>query len=842
MSELQFPKDPVVGQQYDFPPYRYYWDGTKWKTKGIGHNPVNELRDYLEPRIGAVSAQSFEALRRSYAEAGYNLVDGSFEDGGTLAATTDVLLQKSTGAVYAWSGAFPKAVPSRTNPATSGSGYTPRTDVVLRGKLGSLNGGTLVCLASGRNVQSEINALHSSSLNNFVLDFGGVADYSGTPLYDGLDGTRITATDNTPMLLNALTNGVVKNGVLQIHIPAGHYGFSGNKIILNPNVLPYKKIVISGDGAGITILDYIKEDNTGTGNTEQGDNAKELIRFETGFEHVEFQNITVKCTTKTGFVNGTPSSDPSNWAIYNGTVWFCHIKQAQKVVMRSVISERGNYRGISIDGISALSPSVTDLEMYDCIGRYNTGSGFWLRGIKTARVFNCYGYRNGNKGVTATGYGITFSQYCSDIMIVGGAYFENYRKGVDKHGGLGNVTMKDVLIADNIMFQTSWDHQYVGLYPAGVMTDMQMDGVTIEFGRNPDFCNEALAAIDLQYRNHISIVLNDKLIDGSTAGRLRQVRAKNCSIKYLHGVTVPFNSYTGISEMAQETLLDDFSMDVRALQLDRTGNKNVYTLTTIVVGADNATLNINGGQYLTADGLVKDLNGNNSNSLFISAKANSKVIIGGEAELDLVNHVLFGMTGSGIAYEYAGQRKIDSCSFKVRNLQNFTHQFNAGAGLTWLENGFFFGNAANQSNYGGTVNVGFGDCNNMTSHGFGVHDRGAAFKIPSSKLQVGTPCSILTANLYGNIDLRLEGRCALAADIFEARWLGSANTYHVVAGGNKLTSGTPTDYAIQWNGVDTNLIAKKISVNTTVSLATTEYFVAELSGNNSQTVKYLGIL
>lgn len=51
MSELQFPKNPVVGQQYDFPPYRYYWDGTKWKTMGIGYNPVNDLRDELEPRI-----------------------------------------------------------------------------------------------------------------------------------------------------------------------------------------------------------------------------------------------------------------------------------------------------------------------------------------------------------------------------------------------------------------------------------------------------------------------------------------------------------------------------------------------------------------------------------------------------------------------------------------------------------------------------------------------------------------------------------------------------------------------------------------------------------------------
>ena len=38
-----------------------------------------------------------EALRRSYAETGYNLVDGSFTAGGTLINANDVLLQDSTG-------------------------------------------------------------------------------------------------------------------------------------------------------------------------------------------------------------------------------------------------------------------------------------------------------------------------------------------------------------------------------------------------------------------------------------------------------------------------------------------------------------------------------------------------------------------------------------------------------------------------------------------------------------------------------------------------------------------------------------------------------------------------
>lgn len=48
-----------------------------------------------------------EALRRSYTGSGYNLVDGSFESGGTLASSTDVLLQESTGVAYSWGGTIP---------------------------------------------------------------------------------------------------------------------------------------------------------------------------------------------------------------------------------------------------------------------------------------------------------------------------------------------------------------------------------------------------------------------------------------------------------------------------------------------------------------------------------------------------------------------------------------------------------------------------------------------------------------------------------------------------------------------------------------------------------------
>lgn len=58
-----------------------------------------------------------ESLRRSYAEAGYNLVDGSFEAGGTLVNASDVLLQESTGKAFSGPAG---TVAAGTNPASGG--------------------------------------------------------------------------------------------------------------------------------------------------------------------------------------------------------------------------------------------------------------------------------------------------------------------------------------------------------------------------------------------------------------------------------------------------------------------------------------------------------------------------------------------------------------------------------------------------------------------------------------------------------------------------------------------------------------------------------------------------
>lgn len=45
MSTLQFPSNPIIGQQYSYPPYMYFWDGEKWKTIPTNGQTINQAMD-----------------------------------------------------------------------------------------------------------------------------------------------------------------------------------------------------------------------------------------------------------------------------------------------------------------------------------------------------------------------------------------------------------------------------------------------------------------------------------------------------------------------------------------------------------------------------------------------------------------------------------------------------------------------------------------------------------------------------------------------------------------------------------------------------------------------------
>lgn len=92
-------------------------DGTAGRAFSAGAYVELRLTVRTFAEFIAQSGVVLGSLRRSYAEAGYNLVDGSFELGGTLVNANDVLLHEASG--KAFSGPT-GTVAAGTNPASGG--------------------------------------------------------------------------------------------------------------------------------------------------------------------------------------------------------------------------------------------------------------------------------------------------------------------------------------------------------------------------------------------------------------------------------------------------------------------------------------------------------------------------------------------------------------------------------------------------------------------------------------------------------------------------------------------------------------------------------------------------
>ena len=119
--------------------------------------PLNAQAKALTARSELLITDVREALRRSYAEAGYNLVDGSFEAGGTLVNANDVLLQERTGKAFSGPAG---TVAAGTNPASGG--FVDKSGGLLRHELATSDGAAKVGNANGGSVQDFIDAQYST--------------------------------------------------------------------------------------------------------------------------------------------------------------------------------------------------------------------------------------------------------------------------------------------------------------------------------------------------------------------------------------------------------------------------------------------------------------------------------------------------------------------------------------------------------------------------------------------------------------------------------------------------------------------------------------------------------
>ena len=195
----------------------YGWSGTFPKIVPPSSTPsstggiaVGAWMSRFDPEL---KVQVREALRRSYAEAGFNLVAGSFEAGGTVNTATDVLLHEAEGVAYSWGGALPKVIPAASSPASTGG----------------------VAEVAWRPV-GDIESQMARWRNEFDVRGWGAKGYPA-------DDT--TAFDDT--LAAALANGGAK-----IKIPAGRW---------IAQLKPDDGIYYDGAGRGVTVITQASGEN-----------------------------------------------------------------------------------------------------------------------------------------------------------------------------------------------------------------------------------------------------------------------------------------------------------------------------------------------------------------------------------------------------------------------------------------------------------------------------------------------------------------------------------------------------------------------------------------------------
>lgn len=108
---LNFPSNPSENDIYQFGLLTYIFKNGKWVSQSRGASQLPWYSNMEQARA---------LWKRLAAEAGLNLVDGSFEEGAEITSSSDVVWWQAGSAIYGWHLNEAKTVPVGSTPATAG--------------------------------------------------------------------------------------------------------------------------------------------------------------------------------------------------------------------------------------------------------------------------------------------------------------------------------------------------------------------------------------------------------------------------------------------------------------------------------------------------------------------------------------------------------------------------------------------------------------------------------------------------------------------------------------------------------------------------------------------------
>ena len=206
---------------------------------------MNAEEDEYNQRDGSISPTVKGAINAL----GPVPVDFTFTTGGTFTSRNQAAKNTPDGNWYGWGGdGLPHVVAPGTDPTLPGSGYVPRTDVVLRNEL-------LAGPCTTRDGEIALSSIVS------IVDFDGVDDFNGT-----------TGTNNKSAFASAFTylNSIGGGDLVLPHRGTGIYWVNGDdptQVTSDIRLVPAEgvslRLVYSGGAANSPLV------NTGLKSTRQ---------------------------------------------------------------------------------------------------------------------------------------------------------------------------------------------------------------------------------------------------------------------------------------------------------------------------------------------------------------------------------------------------------------------------------------------------------------------------------------------------------------------------------------------------------------------------------------------
>lgn len=250
---------------------------------------------------------SREIWARTLADAGYQLVDGSFEKGATLSAVTEAIWHVGGSQCYLWAGALPKTVPAMSNPGSTG-GVVSGAWVSVSGKLLST---VLKSTEGAKNVfkgKVNIDAILPHTPEEFLsgdMDAAFAASLAATAI-DGrrtlVNGDRIVnSTITIPSNASMTITGTLESGQ-QENKPAITMGsnssLKGAKIFT-----PKRALAMRIDGKSDIDISEIKARGTFVTNDNN---------FAYAFDILNCTNVNIEGLEAEGYTGGLAVSESKN--------------------------------------------------------------------------------------------------------------------------------------------------------------------------------------------------------------------------------------------------------------------------------------------------------------------------------------------------------------------------------------------------------------------------------------------------------------------------------------------------------------------------------------------------